>query len=108
MALKRLTHERFARMRMRDEFPPLPPEPEPLLPAAPPPLTRGGEPQHPRWPRVMAMVREGDVLNWHFVAEAPDQVAAIVLCAHYRFRAVVTDASGKRLFDNWKTVENAT
>lgn len=99
-------HERYDRMRSHGEFPEMPPEPAIPVAVEPPPLTRGGTPQHPSWYRVMAMIRRDGAIYFDFVTETRTEGEAIIACSRYPFRAVVTDWHSKRLSDNFKPIED--
>jgi hypothetical protein len=107
MPLMRLTRERYARLRGHGECPDIEIEPAPPAAPEPPPLTRGGEPKHPTWPRVIALVRNaaGTEVNWDFVTEAPRLSDAILMASRYPYRAIVVSKSGKREFDNGRAIE---
>jgi hypothetical protein len=106
MTLRRLTRERYATMRDRGEFPNMQAEPSAPVAVDPEPLTRGGTPQHPTWPRVIALVRnQQGMVNHDFVAEASTVRDAILLASRYPYRAQVISRSGKREFDNGKAIE---
>lgn len=101
----RLERERLQRQIAGAGGAPALPVPKPV---APPPLTRGGTPQHARWFRVLAVIEKPDGIAYEFVTEAPTQELAAVLASRYTHRAVVTNWHSKQVFDNGRPIEKET
>lgn len=108
MPLKRLTHERYARMRMRGEWVDGPETPIVTALDQPCVLARGGRAKHPNWYAVHALVKHPDgAIDVDFVTEAKTLGEAIQRASEYRFRAVVISPGSRREFDNGKAIEDA-